>query len=290
MKLRILSREDFPELLKEIPDPPEKLYLEGEPIPEDSIRIAVVGSRKYTDYGKRVTERLIRDLAKYNVTIVSGCALGIDSIAHQAAIKNQMYTIGIPGSGLDKSAFYPRSNYFLKESILKSGGTLVSEFEPKEKAARWMFPKRNRIMAGMSHAILVIEATPKSGTLITARLGLEYNREVFAVPGQIFAESSEGANLLIQTGASTVLSAEDIVNELHLEERTLFRDNLFNSGSTDGSQSKDPEASALSLFKDSISRDEFVSLIGDTKEAQVLITKLEIQGRVTTRGNNIYKN
>lgn len=292
MKLRSLSFSEFPELLREIADPPKKLYIEGTSIPENSIRIAVVGSRKYTDYGKRVTERLIRDLAYYNVAIVSGCALGIDSIAHQSAIQNNMYTIGIPGSGLDKSVFYPRSNYFLRDAILKSGGTLLSEFEPKAKAERWMFPQRNRIMAGLSHAILVIEATEKSGTLITARLGLEYNREVFAVPGPIFSESSKGANLLIQNGASPVLSVEDIIAELNLEKKDESQDSLFDNKKTMSKDSGDLtiEESVLSAFNDSISKDDLIALIGDTSEAQILITKLEITGKIYSRGNKIYKN
>lgn len=288
MKLKTLRFREFPALLKEIPDPPELLYIEGAPIPEDRIRIAVVGSRKYTDYGKRATEKIIAELAPYDVTIVSGCALGIDSIAHQAALKNNLYTIGIPGSGLDKSVFYPASNYFLKENILQAGGTMLSEFEPDQGAARWMFPQRNRIMAAISHAVLVIEATPKSGTLITARLGLEYNREVFAVPGSIFSETSRGANELIRTGASPVLSAADIIEELDLKKSENPTRELFAELNP-----KNPPSSEiifLEKFSDSISRDDFTTLVGDTKKAQILITKLELSGKIRTHGNIIYKN
>lgn len=285
MELKTLLPKEFPALLKEIPDPPELLYIEGAPIPEDAIRIAVVGSRKYTDYGKRVTEKIIADLAPYNVTIVSGCALGIDSVAHQAALKNNLYTIGVPGSGLDKSVFYPPSNYFLKENILQAKGTLISEFAPDQGATKWMFPQRNRIMAGMSHAVLVIEATPKSGTLITARLGLEYNREVFAVPGSIFSETSRGANELIRTGASPVLSAEDIIEELGLKETKNPTRDLFEEENR-----KTPENIFLKKFNDSISRDDFIALVGGAKEAQILITKLELSGKIRTHGNIIYKN
>lgn len=288
MKLKTLSFREFPALLKEIPDPPELLYIEGAEIPEDGIRIAVVGSRKFTDYGKRATEKIIAELAPYNVTIVSGCALGIDSIAHNAALKNNLYTIGVPGSGLDKSVFYPSSNYFLKEKILKSGGTMISEFEPDQGATKWMFPKRNRIMAGISHAVLVIEATPKSGTLITARLGLEYNREVFAVPGSIFSEASRGANELIRTGASPVLSAADIIEELNLKKAENPTRRLFNE--KDPKDQQNPETIFLEKFTDSISRDDFTALIGDTKKAQILITKLELSGKIRTHGNIIYKN
>lgn len=280
MKLRTLSPNEFPALLKEIPDPPETLYLEGASIPEDLTRIAVVGSRKYTDYGRRATEKIIRELAPYKVAIVSGCALGIDSVAHQAAIQNNMYTVGIPGSGLDRSVFYPRSNYFLKEAILQSGGSLLSEFEPLQPATKWTFPQRNRIMAGMSEAVLVVEAAERSGTLITARLGLEYNREVFVVPGSIFSETSAGSNRLIRDGASPVLSGQDIIEELGLVKKE----------ETEGKNEDHPDHSILGQLSEETSRDEFVSLVGDAQEAQILLSKLELQGKITQRGNTIFKN
>lgn len=203
----------IPKLLREIPDPPQQLFKRGI-LPDDEglIFLTVIGSRKYSEYGKRVCEKIISGLAGYPFVIVSGMALGIDSIAHKTALDHGLITIAVPGSGLDDRVLYPASNLSLAHTIIKSGGCLISEFEPNFKATNWSFPKRNRIMAGMSHAVLVIEAENISGTRITARLATEYNREVFAVPGSIFSVSSEGTNELIREGAVPVTSAQDIIN------------------------------------------------------------------------------
>ncbi|MDZ7725974.1 MAG: DNA-processing protein DprA [Candidatus Campbellbacteria bacterium] len=280
-QMHTLLPNEFPALLNEIPDPPKKLYIEGSPIKESGVRIAVVGSRKYSEYGKRATESIISGLANYNVTIVSGCALGIDSIAHQAALRHNINTIGIPGSGLDKSVFYPRSNFFLRDKILEAKGSLLSEFEPNQKAERWTFPKRNRIMAGISHAILVIEAAEKSGTLITARLGLEYDREVMAVPGSIFSETSAGTNDLIRDGARPILSAQDIIEELSLEEKEDLEKETDNANEY---------GDILSNFSEKISRDEFIANVGNTEEALIILTKMELKGIIRIQGDTIYKN
>jgi DNA processing protein len=211
-----MNESKIPKLLQEIPDAPKKLYMIGEfPERENNIFLTVIGSRKYTDYGKRVCEKLISGLAGYPFIIVSGLALGIDGIAHRSALNNNLTTIAVPGSGLDESVLYPTSHRNLARDILKNGGCLLSEFEPKQKAAPWTFPQRNRIMAGLSHAVLVIEAENKSGTRITARLATDYNREVFSVPGSIFSTASEGCNELIREGATPITSAKDILNAFH---------------------------------------------------------------------------
>jgi DNA processing protein len=149
---------------------------------------------------------------------VSGLALGIDAIAHRTALEVGLSCVGIPGSGLDDDVLYPRTNVSIARRIVESGGALVSEFEPTQRAAPWTFPKRNRIMAGMSHATLLIEATERSGTLITARLASDYNRELLAVPGSIFSEHSHGTHQFIKLGATPVTSASDVLAALHLEE------------------------------------------------------------------------
>lgn len=278
MSTRVIEFSEYPALLKEIPDPPEKLYHTGAPIPPDNSLIAVVGSRKYTEYGKRAAESIIRGLRGYSVTVVSGLALGIDAIAHRAALKNGIHTIAVPGSGLDPQHIYPHSHRGLAEEILKHGGTLFSELEPKAKIYPSNFPARNRIMAGMSHAVLIVEAAPKSGTLITARLAMEYNRDVFAVPGSIFSNVSEGTNALIRDGASPALSADDIIEELHLKK------------SEEGDTKSDDSSKESTLpFEDSISRDAFFEQFEDTATAQKTLSKLELEGRVAVRGNRIYK-
>lgn len=210
-----LSKKDLPSPLQEIPQPPSSLYIQGQlPQLTENVFLAVVGSRKYSSYGKEVCEQLIAGLAGYPIIIVSGLALGIDTIAHLSALKAGLKTVAIPGSGLDRRVLYPSINRRLADRILESGGCLLSESEPAERATVWSFPKRNRLMAGLSQATLIIEATEKSGTLITARMALDYNREVLAVPGSIFSPGSIGTNRLIKDGATPVCSSKDILEAL----------------------------------------------------------------------------
>ena len=195
MKLSAISKNEFPAAfspLLEIPEPPEKLYYRGALPDDDTVLLAVVGSRKYSHYGKEACEQVVKGLRGYDITIVSGLALGIDSIAHRSALDAGLKTIAVPGSGLDDDALYPREHLQLAREIVEKGGALVSEYEPDFKATTWSFPRRNRIMAGLSKAVLVVEAERPSGTLITARLALDYGRDVFAVPGSIFSETSRG--------------------------------------------------------------------------------------------------
>jgi DNA processing protein len=213
-EINILKGEEIPEMLREIPDCPDKFYIQGNLPNQNNKILAVVGSRKYTQYGKDACEKLISGLRGYDITIVSGLALGIDGIAHKAALDAGLKTIAIPGSGLDESVLYPSSHRNLAQKILENGGSLISEFEPKFHATPYSFPQRNRIMAGLSHAVLVIEAEIKSGTLITSKFATEYNRDVLTIPGSIFSKNSEGPNMLIRLGATPVRSSEDILEAL----------------------------------------------------------------------------
>src|SRR3989339_1250495 len=207
-----LSKQDFPEKLLEIPQPPKQLFIRGNlPDWENSKFVAVVGSRKYTNYGKEACEKIISGLRGCDVTIISGLAIGIDSIAHKSALEAKLKSIAVPGSGLNSSVIYPSINKKLADEIVQSGGCLLSEFEPDFQATTWSFPQRNRIMAGLSDAVMVIEAEIKSGTLITSRLATDYNRDVFAVPGSIFSPNSSGPNMLIRLGATPVTSSADIL-------------------------------------------------------------------------------
>ena len=217
-EIRRLNISQFPTLLKEISDPPKQLFARGNLPQENNFSLCVVGSRKFTQYGKAVCQHLITGLQNLPVTIVSGLALGIDSIAHETALKIGLQTIAIPGSGLDDDIIYPVSNRGLAMKILKQGGGLISEYEPSFRATMWSFPKRNRIMTGMSHATLVIESTERSGTLITARLAYEYNRDVLAVPGSIFSPNSSGTNKLIQDGATPIVSIQELIEAIGLEK------------------------------------------------------------------------
>lgn len=212
--VRELNLDEIPERLLEIPEPPKKLFIRGEMPKGDAKFLCVVGSRKYTDYGKEACQKLVAGLKGYNIVIVSGLALGIDSIAHRTALDVGLTTVAIPGSGLHSSVLYPSSHKQLAEKIIESGGALISEFDPMFRATTYSFPQRNRIMAGISHATLIIEAEIKSGTLITSRLATDYNRDVMAVPGSIFSKTSEGPNMLIRLGGTPVSSSANILETL----------------------------------------------------------------------------
>jgi len=212
----LLQPKDWPPQLLETPEPPEQLYIEGRLPDPEFIYLAVVGSRKFSSYGREACEKIIGELAGYPIAIVSGLALGIDTIAHQAALANRLPTIAFPGSGLDRSVLHPHSNRRLADEIVAAGGALLSEFSPTYPAGLHTFPKRNRLMAGISKATLVIEAGEHSGTLITARLALDYNRDVYAVPGSIFSLNSVGTNNLIKQGATPVTSGYNVLQALGL--------------------------------------------------------------------------
>lgn len=228
-KVETLKKDEWPELLAHIPDPPKQLYLRGalaDTADGERKILAVVGSRAASSYGKEVTKHLISGLRGYPITIVSGLAIGIDTCAHEAALEAGLHTVSVPGSGLEDSILYPARNKRLAHRILESGGALLSEFVPDFHATPWSFPARNRIMAGMSHAVLVIEAEQRSGTLITSKLATEYNRDVLTVPGSIFASQSAGPHMLIRLGATPVTSPKDVLEALGFDiddanEKTL---------------------------------------------------------------------
>src|SRR3989344_6019083 len=214
MEIKKLAKERFPKALLEIPEPPEDLWIIGEMPPPDFVYLCVVGSRRHTSYGREVCEKIIAGLKGYPIVVVSGLAMGIDAIAHQRALSAGLKTLVFPGSGLSKEAMYPKTNVKLAEDILENGGCLISEFEPNFKATLWGFAKRNRLMAGISKAVLIIEAEERSGTLITARLTTEYNRDLLVVPGSIFSPTSLGTNKLLKQGAAPVTCAEDVLEAL----------------------------------------------------------------------------
>jgi len=211
--------KNYPQMLKEIHDAPVILYVKGQIDALNSVSIAIVGSRKYSEYGKRVCAELSSDCVKGGLTIISGLALGIDAFAHQTAVDQKGCTVGVLGCGLNQ--IYPVSNHNLGIKMLESGGAIISEFPPETPPLKQNFPARNRIIAGLSLGVLVIEAAEKSGALITAYQALEYNREVMAVPGNIDVESSIGTNKLIKEGASLVSGAKDIFEVLRLENKNL---------------------------------------------------------------------
>ena len=205
----------YPCLLAKIHDPPPYLYYKGSPSIRDGRSLAVVGSRLGTDYGIRMTERLAWSLSKNGLTIVSGLARGIDTAAHQGALMAGGRTVAVLGSGLD--VIYPPENEKLFEQIVEQG-LVCSEFPLGTLPERQNFPIRNRIISGLSLGVVIVEATQRSGSLITARLALDQGREVFAVPGSIESFKSSGTHRLIKQGAKLVENAQDVLEELHWEE------------------------------------------------------------------------
>lgn len=266
--------------LCEIPDVPKQLFMRGT-LPDPSLRIlTVVGSRNYTNYGKQCVQHLISGLRGYPISIVSGLALGIDALAHEAALENGLHTIAVPGSGLDDSVLYPRTNRGLATQILKSGGLLMSEFEPETASMPWMFPARNRIVVGIANAVLLIEAAERSGTLITARLATEYNRDLLVVPGNIFSENTRGVHQFLKLGATPVTSAADILEALHIPERTAEAAAPSSRYADDS-----PEAALLAALIEPTPRDMLVRALAtthgmDTATATTLLMKMEFAGDI----------
>ncbi len=268
-----LKLDQFPKPLLEIPQPPKTLYIRGKLPSPDMIYLAVVGSRKFTSYGKDICQKLIRGLKGYPIVIVSGLAMGIDSIAHKTALEVGLTTMSFPGSGLDNSVLYPRSNIKLAQEIVDSGGCLLSEFEPDFVSQLYSFPQRNRLMAGISKAILIIEAQEKSGTLITARMALDYNRDVLAVPGSAFSSNSNGTNWLIKQGATPVTTSEDVLIALGF--------NVEKPKQSDAEKYADcsqEEMKIVKLLIEPIERDELIRISGmKTAEANALLSIMEIK-------------
>jgi DNA processing protein len=201
----------YPQVLQEIPDAPLVIYMRGLYQPDDRFGIAVVGSRTYSPYGEAVTQKISGELAASGFTVISGMARGIDTFAHRSALASGGRTIAVLGSGID--VCYPSENKGLMEKIVVSG-CVMSEFPPGTPPNRENFPRRNRLISGLSMGVLVVEAAEGSGSLITVSSALEQNREVFAVPGNITSKNSAGTNLLIRQGAKIVLRTGDIIEEL----------------------------------------------------------------------------
>lgn len=206
-----IKNNKYPNQLKNIYDPPAKLYVLGNKSILNQRNFAIVGSRKATQYGKKIAMQISKELAENGLNVVSGLAIGIDSYAHLGClqVKDAGKTIAVLGSGLD--VIYPKENRKLAEQIINSGGCIISEYPIGSKIEKNNFPQRNRIISGLSEGILVVEASKKSGALITTEFGAEQGKEVFAVPGDINKEQSEGCNLLIKDGANVVTSSQDII-------------------------------------------------------------------------------
>ncbi len=210
-KVLLLCDEAYPARLKEIYDPPPLLYVRGELKQSDDLALAIVGSRRTSPYGRAVTEKMSQEIARHGVTIVSGMARGIDSVAHLGALSAGGRTIAVLGCGID--VIYPPENRSLFGKIVERGA-VVSEFPMGSRPEAIHFPRRNRIISGLSLGVVVVEANSRSGSLITAEYALEQGRDVFAIPGNVGTEGSRGTNRLIREGAKLVESSQDILEEI----------------------------------------------------------------------------
>ncbi|MCF6460558.1 DNA-protecting protein DprA [Clostridium sp. Cult3] len=276
--------EDYPKKLHYIYDNPKVLYRRGELNEKDELSIAVVGSRKATNYGKWATEKFVRELVKLNITIVSGLALGIDAIAHKVALEENGRTIGVLGNGLD--VIYPKRNEKLYGDIPKNGAVITEYFMGVPPLA-YNFPQRNRMISGLSLGVIVIEAKEKSGSLITAHHALEQGKEVFALPGNINSIFSRGTNKLIKDGAKLVMDIDDIIEEIYeLQEKIkLNKDNAL-----DLSGLSPLEIQIVELIKEGpIHSDSIAISTGlDISTVNSVLTILELKGMIKEMTGRIF--
>ena len=280
---------DYPALLSEIHNPPHLLYLRGNVRPNARPLITIVGTRKPTAYGAGIAREFARELGRSGITVVSGMALGIDREAHIGALDGESETIAVLGNGLDDGSIAPRAHLELARAIVRRGA-LLSDYPPGTPASDFTFPARNRIMAGMSLGTVVVEASEKSGTLITARLALEYNRDVFAVPGSIYSEGSRGPHALIREGAAIATGLADILDALPLI-RAREKETAPQKISDQETENLSPEESRLLkiLGSDTMHIDTLVkrSTLG-TASALSAISLLEMKSFVKNVGNMHY--
>jgi DNA processing protein len=296
--LVVLGESGYPRFLARIHDPPIALAVRGTLVREDDLAISVVGSRRATPYGRETAHKLARELAARGLTIVSGLARGIDAEAHRGALDATGRTIAVLGSGLDN--LYPREHRRLADRIVERGCALVSEFGLDEPPHARNFPQRNRIVTGLTLGTLVVEAAVKSGSLVSARLAMEQDREVFAVPGPVGSPTSEGVHELIRDGARLVTRAEDVIEELRAEVRDALRpEPSSRGGKAPGPAAAVPDPDERAVLASLGSTHEALDLdaILDAPEGGGLTTdraiaalvRLEMTGRVASLPGGLYR-
>jgi DNA processing protein len=280
MEIGLIELTNLPLQLREIQQPPEKLWLRGTMPREGTKLLAVVGSRALTSYGREACEYLIKGLAGYPISIVSGLALGADACAHRAALSAGLHTIAIPGSGLSEDALYPRENLGLARDIVKASGALLSEHEPEHCARSYDFPSRNRIMVGLADAVLIVEAGERSGSLITARLAADYNRDLLCVPHRIKDRNSYGIHQFLRLGATLVAEPEHILEALGFEAL----EEAGSNGTRRSFELNESEAILFALLAESRSRDELIRGAGlPVHEALATLGTLELRGIISEK-------
>ena len=278
-RIDIDSRE-YPALLRDIPDPPQQLYCAGDISLLHEMSVSVVGSRKYTLYGKTVAEMVGRRLGECRVPVVSGLAYGIDAFAHEGALDAGGRVIGVLASGINRMG--PKKNYGLMIRGLENGGLVLSEYEPDEPAERYKYPKRNRIISGLGKCTAVIEASVNSGSLITAQHAMEQGRPVYAVPGNINSQFSIGCNLLIRDGAFPLVVIDDLIRHIGIDPGETS-DPVRRLGA-DERRVYDAAARYNGAPLDRLAEDTGMS----TGSLNALVTVMEIKGIFSTYAGKVY--
>jgi len=283
IKTVTIKDKSYPKLLKETKDAPEIIYVRGELENDEEKCFAVVGTRMCSPYGKQVALEIAGELAEIGLTIVSGLAPGIDTFAHTATLERNGRTIAVLGTGVDEKSIYPRSNVELSRKIIKTGGCLISEYPPGTPGSKFTFPRRNRIISGLSLGVLIVEAKQKSGALITASWAQKQGRKIFAIPGQIHSLNSKGTHYLIKNGAKLVESANDILKELNLSLSVSDTDRTIRG------ENEEENLILESLKEESLYIDKIIERTKlSAAEVAGALAILEIKGKVRNLGGNIY--
>ncbi len=276
---RKIYPSDYPPLLRQIKKIPEFLYIQGSLPPPEYVYLCVIGARNHSSYGEEVCIKLLQGLAHYPIAIISGLAIGIDSLAHETALSLGLRTIAFPGSGLSPEVLYPASKKYLAQKIVDHEGGIVSKFEMDQIGGKWTFPERNKLMAAISQAVLIIEGRQGSGTLGTAQYASDFNRDVMVVPGSIFSELSYGPHLLMRDGAYPVTNSNEILDILGFQNTTspiTTNQTLFTN------QYSPLEIKIIEKLTSPLERDELIrNLNMSLSQANAILSQLEIKGIIT---------
>jgi len=274
-----LNEKDYPEILKKIKNPPKVLYFKGE-IKRKETCLAIVGTRRYSSYGKEIAFSFAKNLAQRGITIVSGLARGIDSFAHLGALEANGRTIAVLGTGLDEKSIYPQENLKLAKKILEKRGCLISEYPTGTPGWKKNFPERNRVISGLSLGVLIIEGRLKSGALITAKWAEEQKRKIFAIPGSIYSLNSQASHFLIKKGAKLVEDINDLLKELKLK---TFKRKEIKEGNPE-------ENLILEILKNGgLTIDEIIEKTNfSAQKVSSLLILMEIENKIKNLGKNFY--
>ncbi len=277
-----IESKEYPLSLKNIKDAPKILYYKGTlPSPKE-ICFAIVGTRNPSAYGQQAALQISSELSGRGISIVSGLAPGIDTFGHKAVIENKKRTIAVLGTGLDEKSIYPQSNLALSKKIIEYGGCLISELPPGTCGSKFSFPRRNRIISGLSLGVIIIEAKEKSGSLITANCAIKQNKKLFAVPGPIYSLNSRGPNKLIKNGAKLVENSDDILKEFGLQFQSIEQNKAC-------AENSEEEIIFKALKEGPLDIDKIIEKTGlKANKAAARLALMEVSDKIRNLGANIY--